>query len=197
MSIGTKNPTVNTTPDPVQGGIAVTGNSNTGHGSTNSTASRNSTGATTQLKTCIWTTFLAGAGQIKRIDLKFSWTAVGTTSVNTLVVGDSGSAAILFTVDYSLNNGGVWTNKVEQTIVTVEADGDDASDNLNTSGSETVSIPVTTPLTQVQVRDFIEATVDVTEDGAGAVTADADITVTISDIRLEVTLIDGSVIAIM
>lgn len=132
MRIVTVNPTSNTTPDPAQGGSAVTGASNTGHGST--TASK--TGPGIQDKTCIWTGFPSVVGQIQAVNLKFDWSENGS------VVGFAGNQ---FQTQYSLNGGGSWNTVFNHTNIT-----------SSTSSNSTVSLSVSQDLTQVQVRDFLE-----------------------------------------
>src|SRR5262245_5196947 len=130
MALTTINPTSNTTPDPVQGGSAVTGNINTGHGSTIT-----SSGPGTVTKSCIWTTFPATGGQITSMTLKFDWTEDGAVVVGT------GSASNQFRVQYSVNGGGAWTTVFQHDDVT-----------SSTSSNSSVAITLPQDVTQVQVR---------------------------------------------
>lgn len=170
MPLSTLNPTSNTTPDAGQGGIAVTGNSNTGHGST--TASQAALG--TQTKSCIWTTFPSFGGQIVSITLKFDWSEDGSVIVGT------GSASNSFRVQYSVNGGGAWN--------TVFDHGDVVSP---TTSSSQVSITLPQDITQIQVRDRLQATA--TADASDS----ASITASISNIRVEVVAQDASPVVIM
>src|SRR5262245_54970889 len=74
MSLQTRNPTSNQTPDPGQGGAAVTGNINTGHGSTALSAS----GGDKSFATCLWSGFPATGGQIISVALKADWSQSGS-----------------------------------------------------------------------------------------------------------------------
>lgn len=187
----TRNPTSNQSPDPGQGGNAVTGNTNIGHDATNSFATRDNNGTTTTLKTCIWTAIQAISGLIIAINLKFSWEASLSVDANTLAVGDQADSSAQVVIQYSTNGGGAWNTQVSHTITASAVDGSSDSDSLNPSGSETISIPVTTPINQIQVRDSIFSEVTVSEVSAADATASSSLT--ISNIRLEVTLADGSV----
>lgn len=170
MPTYTYNPTSNTTPDAGQGGNAVTGNVNTGHGSTVTAQ----TALGTATKSCIWTTFPAAGGQIASITLKFDWTENGTVIVGT------GSASNEFRVQYSVNGGGAWTTVFTHTDVT-----------SSTSSSSSVALSVSQDITQVQVRDRMQASA--TNDASDS----ASITTTISNIRLEVVTADSGLIAMM
>src|SRR5262249_10914960 len=131
-------PTSNTTPDPGQAGTsAVTGNTNTGHGSTTSTASRSTTLIT---RTCAWAGFVAVSGQIQSAILKADWTQDGTLS-------DGGiQAQNDFSIEYSVNGGSSWTT---------------LRDALNiqspSSGSSQATLSNVQDLTQVKVRDSLTA----------------------------------------
>src|SRR5262245_40723176 len=98
MPLNTINPTANTTPDP-SGGIAVTGNSNTGHSSTTSTASG---GTNTQTKSCRWTTFPAVPGGATAVTLKVDYTRNGTLSDGGLNTSNQ------LLIEYSINGGSSW-----------------------------------------------------------------------------------------
>jgi hypothetical protein len=132
MSLVVIQAAANQSPDPGQGGSAVTGNVNTGHGSTTSSGPIGSG----QTKTCIWTGFGAVTGQVVSVRLKFDWTEdglVGTDATN------------VFQVQYSVNGGGAWTNVFVHIDVTSP-----------TSSSSNILLPTADP-TQVQVRDLIQA----------------------------------------
>jgi hypothetical protein len=165
----TLNPTSNATPDAGQGGIAVTGNINTGHGSTVT-----SSASGTVIKSCIWTAFPATGGQITAMTLKFDWTENGAVNIGT------GSATNEFRVQYSVNGGGAWISVFTHTDVT-------------SSSSSNSSVVLTLPqnTTQVQVRDRMTAT------ATADVSDNASITTSISNIRLEVTTSDGGAVVIM
>jgi hypothetical protein len=129
----TRNPTSNTTPDPGQGGLVVTGAINTGHGSTAVDAAA---GGGSQTKTCIWTGFQSVGGQITAISLKLDWSENGTL----------GGGENQFLIQYSVNGGGAWTDIINHTIV-------EAPNN----GSSTITLSTNQDLSQVRVRDKLFA----------------------------------------
>src|SRR5215475_4416644 len=165
MSLFTFNPTANTTPDPGQGGLAVTGNINTGHGSTNVSAAFNGS----QTKTCVWQTFSAGpGGQITSVTLKFDWSENGSIA---------GAGTSLFQVQYSINGGAGYTTIFGHANVT-----------SLTNSSSSVSLSAGQDLTQVRVRDLLNAA------GNGDVAGTADLTTSVSNIRIEVVTVNAQVI---
>src|SRR5262245_49502070 len=136
MALITAQPTANQSPDPGQGGLSVTSPTNTGHASTQSTALDL---ADSEQRTCIWTGFSAVTGQIQTVTLKIDHTSSGGL---TGIGANNG-----FTLDYSLNGGGAWTNAVTRTHFT-------ASQGPTTFS---VALSPTQDLTQVRVRDSINA----------------------------------------
>lgn len=170
MPLSTYQPTANTSPDPGQGGSAVTTPSNTGHASTVSSV----TAPSVQTKTCIWSAFPAGGGQVQSVTLKLDHTSSGALGN----VAHTNS----FSVDYSLNNGSSWTNAVNRQTFT-------ASQGPTTFS---VALPVSQDLTQVKVRDSIGA--DASGGGVGTTSA----TATISNIKIEVvTVADVGLLVMM
>lgn len=158
MSFFTLNTTVNETPDTTQGGLAVTGVTNTGHGSTTSSAAFNGS----QSKTARWSGFPAGpSGQILQAVLKVDWTEDGS---------EAAPGTNQFRIQYSINGGGAWITLRNDTGITAP-----------TSGTESVTLSNAQDLTQVQVRDLMKA------NGGGAPEGSASITTTISQVRIEVT----------
>lgn len=164
----TRNPTSNTTPDPGQGGSAVSSATNTGHGSTTPSCGGESC---TDNRTCIWTSFQSVSGQIISITLKIDHSSTGALSGVT--------AANSFTLSYSLNGGGAWTDAVART-------------NFTTLSTATFSVALSAnqDLTQVKVRDTIVASTN-------AVGHTASATASVSNILLEVLTQDGTVIVMM
>jgi hypothetical protein len=162
----TRNTTARTTPDPGQGGAAVTGDTNTGHAST--TALQNGAGTTT--KTCMWQGFAAApGGQKSAIVLKVDWEQNGNLS-------DGGVSTVnQFTIDYSLNGGGSWNSL--RNVSQVQS---------SSSGTSQVSLGLGQDLTQVRVRDALIA--------SGVLGEQAGITVTISNIRIEITTVEDAAI---
>jgi hypothetical protein len=161
MSTITRTPTAHSTPDAGQGGSAVSGDTDTGHGST--TTSQVANGTST--KSCIWTTFLIVTQQIKSIKLKFDYTEDGLIA--------EGSTS--FRVQYSLNGGGSFNTIFTHVDV-----------NAPNSASVEVNIPPQ-DVTQIQVRDRMQATS--TADPGGV-----SITTSISNIQLEIELLDGTIL---
>jgi hypothetical protein len=129
----TRPSTANTTPDPGQGGDAVTGNTNTGHAATTCDAAA---GGGSQTKTCIWSGFAAVIGLILGVTLKVDWAENGTL----------GGGENQFLVEYSLNNGSSWSTLFNHTII-------EAAD----SGTASAVLSLTQDLTQVKVRDKLFA----------------------------------------
>lgn len=195
MALVVKQPTANETPDSGQGGSAVTGNSNTGHASTTSSATRSTNGTTTQTKTCRWSAFPTGAGSIVSINLKFTWSADGSVDASTTDVGDAATSTITFIVEHTVNNGSSWTPLVSQSVAASANDGSSDSDTLSAGTSVSQSIPVTTPLDQIQVRDSIAASVSI--GGAPGASGNASISASVSGIQLEITTKDAQVVVLM
>lgn len=155
----TINATSNTTPDPGQGGNAVTGNSNTGHASTSVSQVANGN----DIKTCIWETFPnvnSAVGSRLTVKLKFDFTEDGA------VVDITNQ----FLVQYTVNGGGAWTNALVHNDVIAP-----------NSGSISVDLSLALDITQFKVRDTLTATS--TGDVGGA-----SLSASISNIRLEIEL---------
>jgi hypothetical protein len=163
MSVVTRQPTANQTPDPGQGGLAVTGAINTGHSNTTAGAFNGDS----QTKSCKWTGFQSVAGQITSVVLKVDWSESGSTQ----------GGGRIFRLDYSVNGGANWTNIFTHSPLSV------------LSGSAQVTLSNGQDLTQVQVRDLLQA--DSVLEAAESVTG------SISSIRLEVTTAEAQVIVMM
>jgi hypothetical protein len=158
MPFTTVNPTSNTTPDPGQGGLAVTSPTNTGHALSTAVATD---AADSQQRTCIWSGFANVGGRRSSVILKIDHTSTGVK----IGVGASNS----FTLDYSVNNGGAWTNAVTR-------------NNMTSSQGPTtfsVALSVGQDLSQVKVRDSMSAATSSNGETANA-------TVTIANIKIEV-----------
>lgn len=170
MALYTYNPTTATTPDPdLAGTLAVTGATATGHAATTCTASG---GTDQQQKSCRWSGFPASAGQIKSATLKVGFSRNGSLSDGGLETFNQ------FQIQYSLNNGSSWTTLRDDQFVT-----------SSSSGTDSVALAVTQDLTQVLVRDFMDA------EKVGSTSA--SITGSISDIRIEVEAYDAQVVVMM
>jgi len=167
MSLLTYNPTSNVTPDPGQGGLSVVGNINTGHSNTTSSVS----GVGTQDRTCKWTAFPAGGGLPSSVTLKADWSQNGSLS--------GISPANLFQIQYSVNGGSTWTTLKASSNIT-----------SSTSGTSTASLSLTQNLTQVQVRDLIEATGSDAGDSAA-------VTASVSNIKIDVVSYDPASMGMM
>lgn len=158
----TLQPTAVTSPDPGQGGSAVTGAATNGHGSTTSSASG---AGNSQSKTCLWTVFDSPVIQPVVAVLKLEWSQNG--SIDHPEFGTNNS----FTIQYSTNGGGGWTTLHTATGVT-----------SSSSGSSEVSLGMI-DVANLHVRDLVYA-----QGGTGGLTDyGAGITTTVSDIRLEIT----------
>lgn len=168
MALITINTTTPTTPDPAQGGSAVTGAAAAGHASTLTAQ----VGTGTATKTCHWTGFVAVGGVKISAILKVGWQQDGSLSDGGVVTSNQ------FTIEYSLNGGSSWNSLRNATQI-----------QAPTSGTDQAALTVAQDLTQVQVRTAQIASASVGES--------ASVTVTISDIRIEVTTQDPQVIAIM
>lgn len=169
MALTTVQPSSNTTPDPGQGGGAVTGATNTGHASTTTTQ----VGSGTASKTCLWTGFSAApSGTITSVTLKVDWQQNGSLS-------DGGVATSnRLAIGYSINGGGAWSTLRDVTQI-----------QSSTSGTSSVSLSTSQDLTAVRVRDSLEAASDVGES--------ASITVTISGIQIEVVTQGGQLVVML
>jgi len=132
--IVTRQPTSNTSPDPGQGGGAVTGPVNTGHAST---VCSDAPGGGNTTKSCIWAGFSNVVGQKSSIKLKLDYTETGSIPDGTNE----------FRIEYSVNGGGAWS-----TII-------DHSDISSSSGTVSVEVALSNgqDISQVQVRDFLLA----------------------------------------
>jgi len=174
-------PGANQTPDAGLGGEAVSSQSNTGHGSTKSSANRVlRNGAASQTKTCLWHSFSAVPGTKTRVTLKFDWTLNASATVSVEGPGSGGTALYNFRIEYSLDNGSNWT----------VGRGVNGSVFIDTSGSESIDLPNpgAIDITQIRVRDRIFASATVT--GLGHAEASSSATASVSNISLEVEAVD-------
>lgn len=160
MADQTLNPTSNTSPDPGQGGGAVTLPTNTGHGSTTSASS--DVGGV--IKTCLWTTFQTPLASPSAITLKVGWSQNGSLSDGGLLTSND------FTIEYSLSGGVGWS--------ILHSAGQIQSFS---SGTDQVTLSPTQDISQVRVRDSISAFGD-----AGPPVETGSVTASVSSIRLEV-----------
>src|SRR5262245_49165699 len=152
----TLNPTANQTPDAGQGGLGVTGISNTGHSTTTASAANGNN----QTKTARWFTFSSGVPTPQTLTLKVGWSVSGSLVI---VVASFNS----FNIEYTVNGGTNWTTLVSLNDITSPS-----------NGTGTATLSATQNISQVQVRDSLNAqTTDVGDS--------ASISGSTSSIRLE------------
>lgn len=169
MALIIRQPTTNQSPDPGQGGLAVSTPINTGHALS---SCLDTVPASPVVKTCIWAGFDA-ASPIAAIQLKFDWAYQNAVS-------DAGGDGNInqFIVEYSVNSGGAWSSALSRTNV-----------NGSSSSSVNQNIPTQQDITTIQVRDKITATAGSTQTGR--------IDASISNIQLEVTTFEGGNVIVM
>jgi hypothetical protein len=169
MGFYTFNPTSFQNPDPGQpGSLAVTSPTNTGHASTLISAVDGEANSVS----CIWTGFSpVFNGTPLLYQLKVDW------SQNGLLTG-AGSKSNRFKIEYSINNGSSWATLLDHPNVTA-----------STSGSSQVSLTLPQDITQVKVRDSLSV--------SSTAGTNAELTASISNIRVEVTVQDPYVIVLM
>lgn len=168
-------PTTNETPDTgngIGGDIAVTTPSNTGHASTTSSFGG---GSGSEIKSCRWFTLQNLFGGIRTaVKLKVTHTSSGNDNADP-PFGSGNSNR--FQLQYSINGGSNWTDVVDRQNF-------ESSEGPTTSE---VSLSLTQDLTQVQVRDIIRVDSNLSADSVSC-------TATISDIKIEVTVPDPSLL---
>ena len=190
-SVVNVHPTAYQAPDSELGGLAVSNQTNLGHGDTNvQTSSFAGSGNQYQIKTGLWHSFSNVSGSKTRLTLKFDWAQTGLVEAWDGNPGDAHNAITSLSIDYSTNNGASWTNKVlNGRFVGLFWGFGYVFENINDFGSESVDLPNGIDITQIRVRDSITSN-SISSGGAGA---RASSTVRISNIRLEVErLVPGS-----
>lgn len=166
MAIITRTASSNTTPDAGQGGNAVTGNDNNGHGST--TVSQVANGTNT--KSCIWENFGADIpGGRKSVTLKFDYSEDG------VVIDISNS----FRVQVSVDNGSNYSSALQHNNVVAP-----------NSASVSLALNNAADISQIKVRDRLQATS--TSDVGGA-----SLTASISNIRIEIDPAEAQLVVMM
>lgn len=196
MPLVIKNPTNNQTPDATLGGLAVTGITNTGHGSTATASSAVSSASDSDEKSARWFDFQNVGGQRISVRLKLSWTTDGSANASDDGLGGSGDGSAQFIIEYSLNGGSTWNTVPGATSIAFLASppggGPDTFDNDN---SADIALPNSQDLSQVQVR--VDYLTSANANGGPGNSGSGSVTATISDIRIEVTLADGGVMSMM
>jgi hypothetical protein len=148
MGMATIQPTTNTTPDGGQAGtLAVTGASDTGHATTQTSVIDENTEA----KSCICEDFPTFAGARSAVTLKVDYEQDGVLSA---------PANNLFTIEYSVNGGTNWTTL--HSAANVEA---------SSSATASASLSISQDTSQVQVRD----TLDVSSAAGGAAILEVEV----------------------
>lgn len=182
MAVHVVTPTANTSPDPVQGGSAVTGNTNTGHGATLSSlgfeGDNNGSGSAT--KSCIWSSFQSVSDIVTSITLKLSYTYSISAQVDESP--GAGTANGSARVQYSIDGGSNWTSLISPSV-SQDADGTNSDSN---SGNISQSIAASTPISNIQVRSRVVGGASYTGGSTGAQFAVGSGTLTVSGIQLEV-----------
>jgi hypothetical protein len=118
--------------------------------------------------------------------LKFNWSVSGSASASAADDGGSASSYCGFNIDYSLNGGSNWINRVSRSRSAVLNDYQSLSD----SGSEDILLGVGQNITQVQVRDFMSTSANADGGQFFGSSSGSDITTSISNIRLEVEVVN-------
>jgi hypothetical protein len=183
----TINPTANQTPSPSYAGAPEGGITNTGHPSVESQIGLSGNGDNRIFRTGEWSSFPGVTGAITAINLKAEWSYEMDLSYS--VSGGSpgfGGAYGLVGIDYSTNNGGSWASAMGFLFDQSNADG---SLSPSDSGSINISLPANTPISQIRVRDLIEAEVAISGDD-GDSSGNSQVLLTISNIRLEVATVN-------
>src|SRR6266508_3806400 len=171
------------------GDLAVTSPSTLGHESTYTTSSAHATGGfgyavDSDGRSARWSAFQSVSGVIVSIRLKFNWSVSGSASAGAADDGGSASSSCDFNIDYSLDGGSSWINRVSRSRSAV---GNDAQ-SIDDSGSEDILLSVGQNITQVQVRDSMLTYADASGGESLRSNSGADITTSISLIRVEVEL---------
>jgi RHS repeat-associated protein len=187
LSSNVVNPTAHQTPDPALGGWAIDSTSNTGHGQTEVYASASAPGgfgssSDSKNASARWFSFQPVQGHILSINLKFDWEVWGNAAGSVAEDGGSLDAASFFTIDVSLNNGANWGQSVSRVVGV----GGNGFNSIHDLGAETIALGAGQNIAQIQVRDSLTAQASANGGEFQSSSANADIILTISNIRLEV-----------
>jgi hypothetical protein len=199
MSILTRNPTNNQTPA-IGGTNAVTGINNTGHSATITSASASApvgSASDADSKSAIWNLPQSFSAQIVEVRLRFNYSATGFANANSGGNDGDAQSSSDFLIEYSTNGGANWIFAVGDSCFATDPFGDSA-DNFTTGGTQLfdVLLPVSQNIGLVAVRDQMNAFAFATAGTLGGSTASCNCNVTVSNIRVEVTFVDGGVITV-
>jgi hypothetical protein len=191
MSTQTINPTAFTNPD--QGGTTAFGSASNTGGSSGANASFSDTsGGDAESDSCRWHGFTYSGPQPIALKLKLTWSASGSTNLS-FAVGGTGSTLAQATIEYSINGGANWLSFAGDSASLSGA----GSDSFNVGSTEvSVNLSPTTTISNIQVRARIDADVSFTAGEPGN-SADADVSISIGGISLEITTQDGSPILLI
>lgn len=179
--------TANATPAPGLGGIGVISPTNAGHSATPVASSAAGAGGFgSQSASCLWSLFTSTANPASVINIKFDWSFTGTLTKSGVGIA---FASVSYAIAYSTNNGASFTNHVVRNLDRTT----NGSNGISDSGSETISIPVSNIISQIQLRDFMQSQCDSEING----NASSVISPTIGGIRLEVVAQDLSIMVSM
>lgn len=201
MSVLTRQPTSNQTPDATLGGQAVSGISNTGHTSTLTQSSAVASPpppfvvvSDSDSRSARWFAVQSVAGQKISVRLQFSWNVSGNTSGDDGGGGGAASSSSSFSLDYSLNGGGSWITHVSDSASTTLPGG--SGDSFSNSGSADITLLNSQDTSLIQVRIFYQTGASATGGEILAANAQSDVTGSVSGIQVQVTTVDANVIFI-
>src|SRR5262245_25797277 len=184
----TVNPGAYQTPyDP--GNLAVTSPSTLGHGNTITMSSAHANGGfgyavDSDARSARWSAFQSVSGVIVSVRLKFNWSVNGSATAGAADDGGSASSSCDFNIDYSLDGGSSWINRVSRSRTAVGNDGQ----SIDEGGSEDILLSAGQNITQVQVRDSMITYADASGGESLRSNSLANMTTSISLIRVEVEL---------
>lgn len=195
METLTLNPQSNTTPDPALGGLAVTGNTNTGHGTTQSIISVScgpdpDSVFDQQNKNCMWSNFQP-TSNVSTINLKADWQITNYNVSENSPQDSIATGSIIFILEYSINNGSSYTDALNFTDTTPP------NHSGSNSGSINVSIPASTPVSQIRLRSRINASASASGGIELGASAGSNVSANVSNIRLELVVENQANVLVM
>lgn len=171
MSLVVAQPTTNETPDAAQGGAAVAGITNTGHGATSTSSSATGiapfgTDSDSDSKSARWFGLQNVGGQKTSVRLKFSWSAGGSCNASGGLGGSdpqingNASSSCSFQIEYSLNGGSNWTTHVSDSASASSSGLTGDSDSFDNDGSADIALSNGQDVSQIQVRALYQSSAD-------------------------------------